>query len=285
MDSIDIEKNYILRILNINHGKYCVGISQEQGLVVSEEWISCMSSLDNGTFQQIDFSLKTKEMRISERDRNYNELIPVNRTDIESFSVIDILNNGLRWEGPCLNESPFGYGSLYNNSNELVYRGVMIGDNKECFGIVFYPDLGKVEYIGCYCNNKRHGFGTVYDRKGELVYEGDWLYDSNGFETTVVLKNTGDEGMIHSLIHEIVIDEGCGNDYKGDLRLGVFNHLERIVVKKESFQNVNSLVISDNPVLKSIEIEDGDWRDDYLNTGAFNNVKSVVLKSVSMIDD
>ena len=134
----------------------------------------------------------------------------------------------------------------------------MIGNSKECFGIDFYPGFDLIEYIGCYNNNKRHGFGMLYDRKGELIYEGDWLCGSKDYEKNenVILKDLDHSRIVNSLIHELVIGEGCGVSYKGDLRLCGFVNLERIVVKNNSFVNVNSLEISDNSELKSIEIEE-----------------------------
>ena len=209
--------------------------------------------------------------------------ISVSNSRIESNCVIDISNDGKRWEGSCLNGSPFGYGSLFNSSNELIYQGVMIKDKKECFGIEFYPDLSQIEYIGCYWNNERHGFGMLYNRKGELVYEGDWLCGSNDYEKNVILKSIDNDRIVHSLIHELVIDEGCGNDYEGDLLLCGFDYLDRIVVRKNSFQNVNSLKISDNCVLNSIEIEDGEWCESN-PTGVFCNVKSITITSTLIYD-
>ena len=108
-------------------------------------------------------------------------------------------------------DNPFGYGSLYNSSNELIYRGVMINDKKECFGIDFFSGLNQIEYIGCYYNNERHGFGKLYDRKGELMYEGDWMFGSNDYDKNqnVILKNIDNDRIVHRFIHELVIDEGC----------------------------------------------------------------------------
>ena len=282
MNYIEIEKNCISRITNIHYNKYYTGVLEQQGLVISKQWINSISKLKDKSIQQVDFNLKTKEVRISKKDRNEYENISSSISNMESVSMIDVSNDGLRWEGDCSNNSPLGYGSLYNNDNELIYRGVMIGDKKECFGIDFYPGLDIVEYIGCYWNNERHGFGMLYDRKGELVYEGDFICGSSVYDKNVILKNLDNDNNVHSLIHELVIDEECGNDYEGDLRLCGFVNLERIVVKKNSFQNVNSLEISDNSVLRSIEIEVGEWRDDGWS-GSFSNVKTVLITS-SLID-
>ena len=74
-----------------------------------------------------------------------------------------------------------------------------------------------------------------------------------------------------------MIDEGCGNDYDGDLKLCGYDNLERLVVKKNSFQNVNSLEISDNCVLESIEINCEFTHDS--ESSSFENVASVLIAS------
>ena len=54
-----------------------------------------------------------------------------------------------------------------------------------------------------------------------------------------------------------------------------YPNLEKIIVKKNSLQNINSLKICNCEKLKIIEIEDGD----FLN-GAFSNVKNVIIESI-----
>ena len=80
-------------------------------------------------------------------------------------------------------------------------------------------------------------------------------------------------------VSELVINEECGNEMKGNLELCGFENLENLVVKKNSLMNLNSLKISDNPVLKSIDIEDGDYRNDGLK-----NVKNVMITSLMIYD-
>ena len=62
---------------------------------------------------------------------------------------------------------------------------------------------------------------------------------------------------------------------KDDFVLSGYPHLEKIVVKKNSLQNLNSLKISNNELLKNIEIEDGSSFDD---SGSFSNVKTVIIE-------
>ena len=65
------------------------------------------------------------------------------------------------------------------------------------------------------------------------------------------------------------------NEWKGDLVIQDYPNLQSIVVKKYSLKNLNSLKICNCEKLKSIEIEDGDWRND-----AFSNVKNVIIESI-----
>lgn len=107
--------------------------------------------------------MNTKEVRICGKERNESEFIPIRISNRETDYVIDISNDGLRWEGPCVNQPLFSNGSLYKSLNELIYRGLIVDDSKDCFGIDSYPDLDIIEYCGCNWNNRRHGFCLLHD--------------------------------------------------------------------------------------------------------------------------
>ena len=77
-------------------------------------------------------------------------------------------------------------------------------------------------------------------------------------------------------IEEMIIEDEFGNDYFGNLVIENYPNLEKIVVKKNSLQNLKSLKICNNEKLKIIEIEDGEkWKD-----GAFYHVKNVIIESM-----
>ena len=61
-------------------------------------------------------------------------------------------------------------------------------------------------------------------------------------------------------LHEIII--GGFNGLIDDLVIENYPNLERIVVKKGSLRNLNSLKICNNEKLKIIEIDDGDYDDE-----------------------
>ena len=74
-------------------------------------------------------------------------------------------------------------------------------------------------------------------------------------------------------IEEMIIEEGFGNGYFGNLLIENYPNLEKIVVKKNSLMNLNSLKICNNEKLKTIEIEEY----------SFRNVKNVIIESISII--
>ena len=273
-----IEDAFVSKLLQFNNIRYGIGLFNVTGLFVNEEWIKDIIC-SNETVEYYEYHIQTKEVRIIKEGK---EAVSYSFNS-QNYTILDIDNNGMRWEGIVVNGHPFGYGSLYNNDNELIHRGVMIGDNKECFGIDFYSGIGKIEYIGCYWNNERHGFGMLYDRKGGLLYEGDWLFDSIYYdlnETVRLNRNGVEESCIHSLIRGLVIFEGCRNDYDGDLILCGFVNLDSIVIDKNTLNNLNSLEISGNPVLKRIEIANGGY-----STGAFNKINDLSISSIIMYYD
>ena len=75
----------------------------------------------------------------------------------------------------------------------------------------------------------------------------------------------------------MIIEDEFGNDYYGNLVIENYPNLEKIVVKENSLENLNSLKICNNDKLKTIEIEDGDY---FRGNGAFYNVKNVIIESI-----
>ena len=68
-----------------------------------------------------------------------------------------------------------------------------------------------------------------------------------------------------------------------DLEIENYPNLEKIDMKKNSLQNLNSLKICNNEKLKTIEIEDGDrWGEngEWYANGVFMDVKNVIIESI-----
>ena len=116
------------------------------------------------------------------------------------------------------------------------------------------------------------------------------VVESKPIELMKMSISTGDELMSllndserRMNVNELVIEEGCGNELKIDLKICGFENLKKLIVKKNSLKYLNSLVISNNEELESIVTEDGDggWSgNDSRNTGAFYYVKSVEISSI-----
>ena len=83
----------------------------------------------------------------------------------------------------------------------------------------------------------------------------------------------------------MIIGERCFREVKDDLLIENYPNLEKIIVKKNSLANLNSLKICNNEKLKTIEIEDGkEWEEDgkWYNNGALYYVKNVTIESISI---
>ena len=73
----------------------------------------------------------------------------------------------------------------------------------------------------------------------------------------------------------MIIEEGFGDFYFGNLLIKNYPNLQSIVVKKNSLNNLNSLKICNCEKLKIIDIENSDRKED----GVFGNVKNVIVDS------
>ena len=116
-------------------------------------------------------NVKNHSMRVL-RGSEGEELVEVDLSELKENEIIDLNDEGRRWEGGVLKGEVFGYGCLYDEDNRLEYEGWMIDDVKRCYGIEYWNDLGIVKYDGCYSNGMKHGYGLLYDRRGDIEYEG-----------------------------------------------------------------------------------------------------------------
>ena len=104
-----------------------------------------------------------------------------------AIEVLDLSDEGERWEGEVRNLLPNGQGQFFNRDNVCVYEGAMVNGRVNGLGTGFYPDLGVKAYVGQWKNNLRHGLGREFNRRGELVRSGLWLNGS--FATLETLPN------------------------------------------------------------------------------------------------
>ena len=170
-------------------------------------------------------------------------LIRVNGEDvkgIEHSQVLDLSDDGERWEGDVLNNQPYGWGVLYDSENRRAYEGFRIRGVNVCYGTQYYSDIQKVEYEGEWFEGKRWGRGVQYDRTGKIMFDGEWVNDDNQIEKRVVLNE--ENHLLHSHIEELIVESNSRNGIEWRaLDLGFISHLRLLEVGDECFENVDEV--------------------------------------------
>ena len=150
--------------------------------------------------------------RVIEVDIASHTLLRVNGEEVsgvEHKRVLDLSDDGERWEGDVLDNQPCGWGVYYDSEGEKVYEGFRIEDMNVCYGTKYYSDVQKVEYKGGICEGKRWGRGTLFDRTGKTVFDGEWMNDDNMIEKRVVLNE--ENQLLHSHIEELIVESNSCN--------------------------------------------------------------------------
>ena len=151
--------------------------------------------------------------RVIEVNVKSRELLRVNGEEVsgvEHNQVLDLSDDGERWEGDVLNNQPFGWGVLYDSENRMAYEGFRLKDVNVCYGILYYSDIGVIEYEGEWFEGKRWGRGVRYNRTGNTIFDGEWMNDSNEFEREVITVN-GENLLLHSRIEELIVSNSSCN--------------------------------------------------------------------------
>ena len=181
---------------------------------------------------------------------------------IEHNQVLDLNDDGERWEGDVLQNKPYGWGVVYDSENRMAYEGFRIGDLNACYGTRYYSDVGVIEYKGEWFEGKRWGRGIQYDRTGNTVLDGEWmsgqklnkravLYGQNQFphnrvEELIVGNNScnGREWVALNLsfmpgLRVLQVGDKCFKYVKEVKWIGL-SQLESIVIGKNSFTRMES---------------------------------------------
>ena len=201
-----------------------------------------------------------EEGRIVRADVEKKELLRVDGIDVSEVKhkqILDLNDEGDRWEGDMLNGEPCGWGVLYDKDNHKVYEGFRIGEVSVCYGRSYCSDIEKMEYEGGICHGMRWGHGVQYDRSGLVVFDGEWMNDDH-LDTCVVITEAS--ALFHNRVEELVVGDGCCNGKEwnrldldlvpslkslsigdgcfanvSEVRLVGLSELERVVIGKNSF--------------------------------------------------
>ena len=192
---------------------------------------------------------------VIEVDIASHTLIRVNGEDvsgIEHKRVLDLSDDGERWEGDVLDNQPYGWGVLYDNENRRVYEGFRVGDVNVCYGRSYYPENQKVEYEGGICGGKRWGRGTQYDRNGNTVFDGEWMNNEPLSKRVVVNE---ENQFLHNHIEELIVSHNsCDGPEWTTLDLGFISHLRLFEVGDDCFKSVNEVKLIGLSKLKRVMI-------------------------------
>ena len=206
------------------------------------------------------------------------------------------------------------YEGEWKNGMIEIEKGVWF--DYESGNICLLNERRVIIYRGSIKDNKPNAYGKVVNEK-RVAFEGEWndgllkideemsIEYENGLFYVNELQNSGLFGcskkivkkdindlvkrqlvirknrhlsQLNQLVSVLEFAENCCNDLRIDLKICVYNNLERIVVKKNSLQNLKRLTISNNPQLNRIEIDIGDS----LFGSAFCYVKIVDMLSMIM---
>ena len=266
---------------------YPMGLSGMDYLSLQETVYYHSQVLPHGIIRLIECDNQEKSMKVKTRGRDTSEWNEMQLNELQKEDIVDLNENGERWEGDSLNHIPFGYGFIYNSENQIVYEGFVYGEMKVCFGTEFYGDVGSVEYVGNYYRNKRNGYGQLYDKKNELIYEGEWFNDDifDISNTRIVVNDVITEELIHYGIEELII----GNDYKITMDFFVLNQfakLKRVIIGENCFNEVREFRIENCNEL--IELKIGDVVKKYNNEESddlYNNPSSFSIKNCDHLNE
>ena len=167
--------------------------------------------------------------------------VAFNQHEIEHNRVLDLNDDGERWEGDVLHNEPYGWGVLYDSENRKMYEGFRLNEVNMCYGIQYYSDIQKIEYEGGWCNGKRWGRGIQYDRNGNTMFDGEWMNDEHLQKRVEV---TSDDPLLHNHIEELTIaDNSCnGKDWE-TLDLELLPNLRELQVGDDCCEAVVRLLL------------------------------------------
>ena len=174
------------------------------------------------------------------------------KLDIKSNCIIDLNDNGERWEGSSFNSLPFGFGRIYSSENVLKYQGYMFCGRKIVFGEEYYEDSKTLEYKGSFMCNRRHGRGKLYDKGGLLVAEGFWHFGESATQLIIPPK-CNNIRFFTDCVKELIINNECFCDLNS---FHIRNNwiLEKLNVGDNCFECAKEFMIDNCTELKSIRI-------------------------------
>ena len=230
--------------------------------------------------------LELSRNRLVEVDTASHTLIRVNGEEVkgvEHNQVLNLSDDGERWEGDVLQNKPYGWGVLYDSENRMAYEGFRIGDVNVCYGTRYYSDIGVIEYKGEWCGGQRRGRGVQYDRSGNTVFDGEWM-DDEQLSKRVVLNE--ENQLLHSCIEELIVGYKSGNGYEWSvLNLSFMSNLRVFKVDEQSFKNVEEVRLNGLNQLEDISIGMHCFTSEWGDNPEYNPKRRFYLKNCKRLGE
>ena len=131
--------------------------------------------------------------------------------DQDTATILNLNDEGERWEGSILGRMPFGWGKRFDEDGVLMYEGFSVNDKYCLYGREYYTDMGTLRYEGNWCDGMRCGRGVLFDKHGQKVYEGEWVNDTNAIERELMVTEVALFPPFTSLLESLTVGENCCN--------------------------------------------------------------------------
>lgn len=179
--------------------------------------------------------------------------------DVE-FGIVDLSNDGDRWEGMVYKEKPCGRGIIYDKNNCMIYHGYNYFGNNVGFGIEYYRNVVTPipHYKGPYCFGVRHGFGQIFDKKNELIGTIGFMYGQPCEDQVITIPDKTEDILFHhTLMSAYLIGNGCYRHHTS-FHLSNYPQLQKLTIGDDCFCEKSgkkqTFVVQSCPQLRRIEI-------------------------------
>ena len=208
--------------------------------------------------------------RVIEVNMDSHKLLKVNGEDVKGVKtneVLDLSDDGERWEGNVLNNQPYGWGVVYDSENRMMYEGFRVGEVNVCYGTRYYADIGVIEYEGEWCEGKRWGRGVQHDRKGAVQYDGEWVKDEHA-EKRVVLSE--ENQLLHNRVEVLIVkDNSCNGTEWKVLDFSFMPRLRKLEIGDNCFEKVEKVKLNGLNELERVEIGNRSLRQEDMHDSSF----------------
>ena len=112
---------------------YPFGLSGNQFLSRHNSIYIQSELLSDHTIRVIEGDIEKKWMKVREKRENEVDWKEMNSKKVKKGDILDLNENGMRWEGDSLNGIAFGYGCIYNEENLVIFSGFVFKGKKVCY--------------------------------------------------------------------------------------------------------------------------------------------------------